>query len=336
VQRDPALETVDGDLLWELNEVFLVLPFEVDRQRIPYIRSDIELRFGEIDPDIEVLWTCQGSDAADPSLQPVTDRAEHERWVRAALGAITAGALDKVVLSRVVRVPLDAAQVIDLFLRNVSDRPDAFAAIMHAPGHGTWTGVSPERSVEEEDDIVGVDALAGTMPMETAPLDASAWGEKEHHEQRLVTDHVVRIMEEAGLIGVHVAATEVVQAGNLAHLRTRIQADLAGLPLSDLVLALHPTPAVGGAPTARALAFIRAHERHDRRLYGGVWGPWNPDGRTELFVNIRCLQQADRWADLFVGGGITAQSDPAAEWEETEAKARTLLLPIASVRGTLN
>ena len=335
-QRDPALESVDGDLLWELNEVFLLLPFEVERPRIPYIRSDVELRFAEVDPDIEVLQECTGSDAGDPSLQPATAAADHERWVLEAKQAMANGELEKVVLSRVLAVPLTSSQLADLFLHNATARPDAFAAIIHTPRHGTWTGVSPERLVEEEDDIVVIDALAGTMPIETAPTAASGWGGKERQEQRIVTDHVMRVTEQLGLAAVVASPTEVVRAGNVAHLRTRVQADLADHPLSDLVLALHPTPAVCGAPTARSLAFIKGHERHDRRLYGGAWGPWNPDGRTELYVNIRCLQHEERTANLFAGGGITAQSDPKAEWEETEAKAQTLLLPIASVRGAMN
>ena len=73
------------------------------------------------------------------------------------------------------------------------------------------------------------------------------------------------------------------------------------------------------------------HEAHERGCYTGFWGPWNPDGRTELYVNIRCLRHMDGKAVIFTGAGITAGSDPQKEWEETEQKAQTWLRPIAAL-----
>jgi isochorismate synthase len=49
------------------------------------------------------------------------------------------------------------------------------------------------------------------------------------------------------------------------------------------------------------------------------------DGHSSLFVNLRCMQLAGRFAHLYVGGGITAESDPHSEWRETEMKAETML-----------
>jgi isochorismate synthase len=99
-----------------------------------------------------------------------------------------------------------------------------------------------------------------------------------------------------------------------------------------VVLALHPTPAVCGVPTDRARAFIQRHEAHARDLYCGFWGPWNPDGRTELFVNIRCLRATEHGALLYIGAGITKDSDPQLEWEETERKATTWTAPIKALK----
>ena len=124
---------------------------------------------------------------------------------------------------------------------------------------------------------------------------------------------------------------ETIGAGEVVHLRSRIEADLGDGALSDVVLALHPTPAVCGTPREAAREFIRDHEAHDRGCYAGFWGPWYPDGRTELYVNIRCLRHAGDRGVIFTGAGITSGSDPQKEWEETEQKAQTWLRPISAL-----
>jgi isochorismate synthase len=260
-----------------------------------------------------------------------TEHVAHWQWIERAKRSIQAGDLEKVVVSRVLHTDMEQQALADLFIQGCEQRPDAFAALVHTPEHGTWCGLSPELLVEALDDSVTSDALAGTVPVPEAPLTAGAWGRKERSEQRVVVEHIAQVFSDLGLGGVVIHPTDVVTAGNVAHLRTRITGELGDRTLSELVLALHPTPAVCGASVAAAREFILANETHERRLYTGAWGPWNPDGHTRLFVNIRCLQHADGGADLFVGGGITSESDPAAEWEETEAKAQTLLEPIAAL-----
>lgn len=86
------------------------------------------------------------------------------------------------------------------------------------------------------------------------------------------------------------------------------------LALANRVLdELHPTSAVCGMPKHQALEFILAHEGYDRQFYSGFLGPVHMEGRSSLFVNLRCMQLAADYASLYVGGGITAQSDPASE-----------------------
>ena len=94
--------------------------------------------------------------------------------------------------------------------------------------------------------------------------------------------------------------------------------------LNDILCALHPTPAVGGYPKEAAKVWIDRVEPHRRRYYGGYLGPVQADG-MRLFVNLRCMEVDDGYVRLYVGGGLTVQSQPASEWCETEAKAQTLL-----------
>ncbi len=112
---------------------------------------------------------------------------------------------------------------------------------------------------------------------------------------------------------------------NVAHLYTPVVARLGrGRGIAEVAAALHPTPAVGGVPSAAALRFLAEHEALDRGLYAGLVG-WVGDGRAELAVALRSALIRGRRARLFVGSGIVEGSSPESEWEETEMKARALL-----------
>lgn len=330
-QRQPDLETVDGSLLWELNDVFLVAPFRLDHDRIAMIRSDVDLSFGEWGSDISALFECEGDLTERQGRCAETPKADFIRAVESARAHIQGGALEKVVLSRIRTVPLAKEELAGLFIQACHERAHAFVVLMHTPDHGTWLGASPERLILAEEDHVRVDALAGTMASDSAPADPAAWGRKERDEQQLVINSVLETFTRCGVLNTVTFPPEAVGAGEVVHLRSRIEADLGEATLSDVVLALHPTPAVCGTPRQAAQQFIRQVEAHDRGCYTGFWGPWNPDGRTELYVNIRCLCHAGGEAVIYAGAGITSGSDPQKEWEETEQKAQTWLRPIATI-----
>lgn len=94
--------------------------------------------------------------------------------------------------------------------------------------------------------------------------------------------------------------------------------------MEKLINALHPTPAVCGLPKAVAEAFILQNENYDRSYYSGYLGELNLNERTSLFVNLRCVELENNLASIYVGGGITADSIPENEWEETVSKAEVM------------
>jgi isochorismate synthase len=121
--------------------------------------------------------------------------------------------------------------------------------------------------------------------------------------------------------------------------------------LKDLVTALHPTPAVCGLPLREAKHFILENENYDRMFYTGFLGELNfkkkasrnrnrrnqensayrtVTNTSDLYVNLRCMQLADHKATLYVGGGITANSEAGKEWLETQSKAQTMLRILAT------
>ena len=114
---------------------------------------------------------------------------------------------------------------------------------------------------------------------------------------------------------------------NVQHLGTLIEGRLsAPAPnVLEMVLALSPTPALGGHPRAEALKLIDEVEGFDRGRYGGAVGWVDAAGNGTWAVAIRCAEITGSRARLFAGGGIVADSDPAREYEETLHKAEGLL-----------
>ncbi len=91
-----------------------------------------------------------------------------------------------------------------------------------------------------------------------------------------------------------------------------------------LIEALHPTPAVGGAPRHKALAWLAAHEPFDRGVYAAPVG-WVGFDDAEFCVGIRSGLIEGNTLALYSGAGIVPGSSAAAEWEEIEAKMSSFL-----------
>jgi len=93
----------------------------------------------------------------------------------------------------------------------------------------------------------------------------------------------------------------------------------------ELALALHPTPAVGGAPREAALSMLRTIETFERGRYAGPVGWVDSSGDGAWGVALRCADLDRSRARLVAGAGIVAGSEPDAEWAETQAKLEPML-----------
>jgi isochorismate synthase len=94
---------------------------------------------------------------------------------------------------------------------------------------------------------------------------------------------------------------------------------------SVMLQLLHPTSAVCGMPLESSLEFLMQHEIYNRELYAGYLGPVNIHNNTHIFVNLRCMQWLGSKAIAYSGAGVTVDSTPQTEWDETEMKMNTLL-----------
>jgi menaquinone-specific isochorismate synthase len=254
--------------------------------------------------------------------------------VAAARDAVRAGSLQKAVIAREVMVrsnmPIDVHAVL-LRLRA------SFGSSYRYSIDG-FIGASPELLVRVDGNTVESHPLAGTAPRTGDPAtDARVAAEliastKNQVEHRAVIDMVHDTLLPWCSFLDWEPEPSIVAVANVQHLGSRVEGHLSDPRpnVLDLVRALSPTPALGGAPRAEALALIAAVEGFERGRYGGAVGWVDAAGNGTWAVAIRCAElSADRrTARLVAGGGIVAESEPLAELAETQAKLQAMLSAI--------
>jgi isochorismate synthase len=195
-----------------------------------------------------------------------------------------------------------------------------------------FLGASPERLISLHHGAATTMALAGSAPRGTTPeadqriADRLLGDHKERLEHALVVAALRGALDEVCTRVVVDAEPRVHKLTNVQHLLTAIRGQVEpGRSVLDLVEQLHPTPAVGGLPGARAAEIIRDCEDLDRGWYAGPIGWMDVKGDGEFVVGLRSgLVRQDR-ATLFAGCGIVGESDPATEYAEWGWKLRPML-----------
>ena len=266
-----------------------------------------------------------------PQVDSISTKEAFCRLVQDAIAYIQATGIKKIVTSRATETLLppnfDPVTAFELLC---SRYPHAFVSLVSIPTIGTWLGASPELLLSLSDQKLCTVALAGTQAHSPdVPLSAVHWGTKEIEEQALVSDYIREFFQQLALSHFVEDGPRTVAAGNVVHLQTKFEIKLNPaqlLHLANQVLnKLHPTSAVCGMPKKEALSFILEKENYNRSFYSGFLGPIHLHHQSQLFVNLRCMQLKQDRAVLYVGGGITQDSVPELEWEETVLKSKTLL-----------
>ncbi|UTW60675.1 chorismate-binding protein [bacterium SCSIO 12741] len=198
--------------------------------------------------------------------------------------------------------------------------PKAFVYVAELEGE-IWAAATPELFLNRDKQEVQTYALAGTLPVDSI----EPWNEKTKHEQQIVTDYISKLWAEEGISPIQCDGPNTHEAGAVKHLLTMLRGQSPiNWSASRLVQRMHPTPAVCGEPLLESQKWIEQHEGYDRSFYTGVVGSISPEN-WKLFVNLRCLRIKNNIARIYVGGGLTAESELQSEWRETEHKSRTLL-----------
>ena len=298
--------------------------------------------------DGERTWvTTIGHECPPPSAPPAVEHSslrtrrqtspdEERRWIGAVVRArecIRDGLIEKVVLAREARVNADAPFDRARIARRLAERyPSCYVFSFDG-----LVGASPELLVRRLGSDVESLVLAGSASRGRTP------SEDDHARAALLTSQKDRREHDLAVASVRDSLTSltnelsldeipgVVRLRNVQHLATKARGRLSE-PVSalEVVGRLHPTAAVCGAPTDKALATIRELEDIDRRRYCGPIGWTDARGDGEWAVALRCAEINGRTARAFAGNGIMGDSDPEAELAETELKFSALLAALGT------
>jgi len=342
IKPEPSLLT---DSFEETGSGFLFHPFDSTQPGL-FIKADIQFNFRQSklqseEPENQkaMEWLSahlNGFSERQKRRLPPTKLSGHNTTdfrdlVQQAIRYIEHGYAEKIVPSRIKHVTLAPSfDVAEAFVRLESAYPNALVSFVYTPKHGSWLGASPETLVSVEKNTFRTVALAGTQAYQTGTnLKQVAWTQKEIEEQAMVSRYIINCFKKIRLREFEEHGPKTVVAGNLMHLKSDFAVDMKATNFPQLgsvmLRLLHPTSAVCGTPLETARKFLLEHEGYSREFYSGFLGPINMNEASHVFVNLRCMQLFADEAWLYAGAGVTADSIPEKEWEETEMKMNTLL-----------
>ena len=301
----------------------------ISAEELPvWLQSSISQPDGNV-VQIEKLLRVRSVGTSKTHVQGST-KESFIQLVNQGIEAIASGKLEKIVPARTKL--LDLPKGFDLgktILKLIQSYPNSFVNFFHIPQVGTWMGASPEVLIETKGDFFYTMALAGTQAAQgDNPLKAAAWTQKEIEEQALVCRYIVDCFKKIRLREYEEHGPKTILAGNLLHLRTdfKVNMNATNFPQLGSVMLdlLHPTSAVCGMPRKAAHEFLQKKENFDRSFFAGFLGPVNIESETSIYVNLRTANFQENQVILFAGAGVTEDSDPEKEWEETEMKCEII------------
>lgn len=300
---------------------FIFAPFNSEEKAIlfPFEKSEFITEKLSLDTFI----TDEKTFSADKA-----SKEYHIKLVEKTIKEIKKNDFKKVVISRTEEVEISDFNLLEIYQKLLQNYKNAFAYVWFHPKVGLWLGATPETLLDIENSVFTTMSLAGTQVYKNT--ENVVWKSKELEEQQLVTDFIKSQLEKISS-DLKIDKTETVKAGSLLHLKTKVTGVLNEKSnLKTLVRALHPTPAVCGLPREKAKIFILENEYYKRSFYTGFLGEinfQNSNSQTQsssLFVNLRCMNISKNNASLFIGGGITKDSNAKKEWEETVSKSNVM------------
>jgi len=276
--------------------------------------------------------TRTGLPVLTSTLRSTFTRADYEAAVARARELIAAGDVFQVNLSQRFSAEVSEGGA-DVYRRLVRANPAPFAAYVASPCGAEIVSASPERFFRVSGDAVEACPVKGTRPRSPdRAADAALAREllesgKDRAELVMIVDLVRNDLGRVARFGsVRVPELPALTSHpTVHHLHATVTGHLAeGKDAIDLLEASFPCGSITGAPKVRAMEIIEETEPVRRGAYTGAIGYLSFTGETDLSVAIRTLIVRDGRAHFSVGGGIVADSDPAAEYEETLAKGRGL------------
>ncbi len=275
-----------------------------------------------------------------PRLTGRVDTPDKSQWcamVSAALDDIGRKNLEKIVLARKTSFRFDDRLDPLVILKHLeSSSASCYHFCFQVAESAAFVGASPEKLFSRHHGVIESEALAGTRPRGESEKDDEALARellassKDLREQQHVADHILEALTRLCQGPVDAGPRRVVKLAGVQHLCTSFRGKLTdSISNADILRALHPTPAVAGAPTQKALERLANLESFDRGWYAGPVG-WVSRDAAEFAVGIRSALIAGGRLHGYAGAGIVAGSRPEDEWHEIENKLDNLLKVVES------
>ena len=260
------------------------------------------------------------------------DQAEWKRRVNEAIKTIKENQLRKVVLARRLEVSTSNPIEPETVLANLVEMQKGSYIFAIEKNDHSFMGASPEQLVRKEGEVVLSSCLAGSIPRgktveEDQALSKILLGDqKNRHEHQVVVQMIKEALQHFCQHVTVVQEPIILKTAQIQHLYTPVKGKIKpSVSLLNLVQALHPTPALGGYPQEKAVNYIKTYEPFERGWYASPIGWLDHHNNGEFIVGIRSGLIKGRKAYLYAGCGIVEDSDPLAEYEETNIKFKPML-----------
>jgi len=304
---------------------------------------------------LQELFTCLSKPVSIPSSRASAKtelvrkfKAEDfEKAVRKTKEYILAGDCMQVVIGQRISKPFtDSPLALYRALRSLNPSPYMY---FYDFGDLQVVGSSPEILVRQEkrksEKIVTIRPLAGTRPRGANPEEDERLAKELLAEPKEIAEHVMLIDLARNNVG-RIAKTGTVKVtdsmsiekySHVQHIVSSVEGELLdNMSNMDVLRATFPAGTLSGAPKIRAMEIIDEMEIVKRGVYGGAVGYLSFSGDMDVAIAIRTGVIRDGMLHSQAGAGVVADSDPTAEWRETEAKARAVLLAADLVQGGLD
>jgi anthranilate synthase component 1 len=322
---------------------------------IVYADPSIADGFEKAQDRLKELLTCLGKPANMPASLPSTKTelirkfkaADFEAAVRKTKEYILAGDCMQVVIGQRISKPFtDSPLALYRALRSLNPSPYMY---FYDFGDMQIVGSSPEILVRQEkraaEKIVTIRPLAGTRPRGANPEEDERLAKELLADPKEIAEHVMLIDLARNDVG-RIAKTGSVKVtdsmsiekySHVQHIVSSVEGDLLdNMSNMDVLRATFPAGTLSGAPKIRAMEIIDEMEIVKRGVYGGAVGYLSFSGDMDVAIAIRTGVIRNGMLHSQAGAGVVADSDPTAEWKETEAKARAVLTAAELVQGGLD
>jgi para-aminobenzoate synthetase component 1 len=257
-------------------------------------------------------------------------KSEYCQYVEQIREQIAAGDFYQVNACRILSSEITSGDSLsNLFHQILRENPAPYAAYLNLPGIEI-ASASPERFLSIAGSRIVTSPIKGTSATEFFP-------DKDRAENLMIVDLMRNDLSQFCKPGSVKTPRllDVESHPGLYHLVSDIEGEIAeGYSIGELLSLLMPPGSVSGAPKSSAVKMIKSYEGN-RGPYCGVLG-WVEDGRAEIAVGIRTFWRTGAEVKFGTGAGITWDSVPEAEWEETELKARKLISLVESSSYEIN